>query len=184
MPDVMAVRALALGLGRFNAGVEQLAKVIGALGIAFAVSGLAGGALLRFTVGSDSDLLIDLPPRFMPWIVMLLLAPLARRGLHVTVDLLPKLIAPRWLPALRMLVWVVVATASVAFALGSAGAVLFFARMGETAALSVDIPLWWFYLSFPVGFALLAVAALEMLLREVAGLPPFTADRQDDGGAR
>lgn len=180
----MSLRVLALLLGRLNAGVERLARVIGALGIAFAVLGLTAGALLRFTIGSDSDLLVDLPPRLMPWIVMLLLAPLARRGLHVTVDLLPTLIAPRRRPVQRMLVWIVVGTASVAFALGSAGAVLFFARMGETAALSVDIPLWWFYLSFPVGFALLAMVALEMLLRELAGLAPFTADEQDDGGAR
>lgn len=180
----MALRVLALRLGRLNAGLEQLARVVGALGVAFAVSGLALGALLRFTIGSDSDLLIDLPPRLMPWIVMLLLAPLARRGLHVTVDLLPTLIAPHWLPALRMLVWIVVGTASVVFALGSAGAVLFFARMGETAALSVDIPLWWFYLSFPVGFALLAVVALEMLLREFVGLAPLTAGEHSEEGAR
>lgn len=175
----MSVRVLALLLGRLNAGVERLAKVVGALGIAFAVSGLAAGALLRFTIGSDSDLLIDLPPKLMPWLVMLMLAPLARRGLHVTVDLLPTLLAPRWLPALRMLVWIVVGTASVVIALGSAGAVLFFARMGETAELSVEIPLWWFYLSFPVGFALLAVVALEMLLREIVGLAPFAPGEQD-----
>ena len=184
MLKLRTVRVLALWLGRLNAGVERLARTIGALAVAFAVSGLALGALLRFTIGSASDLLVDLPPALMPWMVMLLLAPLARRGLHVTVDVLPTLIAPRWLPALRLLAWIVVGTASVVFALGSAGAVLFFARMGETAAMSVDIPLWWFYLAFPVGFALLAVVALEMLLRELAGLAPLSADGHDDWGAR
>ncbi len=113
---------------------------------------------------------------FMPWVVMLLIAPLARRGLHVTVDLLPMLVAAHRLVAVRVLVSSVVGIASVVFAAGSAQAVSFFAQMGETAALSIELPMWWFYLSFPVGFGLLAVVALEMLLRELAGLPTLAPD--------
>lgn len=167
----MSVRALALLVGRFNTGVEWFAKGFGAFGIAFSVLGLTAAAIERFTIGAGSDLLIDLPPMFMPWVVMLLIAPLARRGLHVTVDLLPMLVAAHRLTGMRVLVALVVGAASVVFAAGSAQAVAFFARMGETAALSVDLQMWWFYLSFPVGFGLLAVVALEMLLRELAGLP-------------
>ena len=172
----MSVRKLAQLVGRINDGVEWFAKAFGAIGIAFAVVGLTAAAIERFTIGSGVDLLIDLPPMIMPWIVMLLLAPLGRRGLHVTVDLLPMLVAAPRLAGVRMLVSIVVGGSSAVLAIGSAQAVSFFAQMGETAALSVDIPLWWFYLSFPVGFALLAVVALEMLLREFAGLPVLTAD--------
>jgi TRAP-type C4-dicarboxylate transport system permease small subunit len=170
----VSVRTLAQLIGRFNDGVEWFAKAFGATGIAFAVVGLTAAAIERFTIGSGSDLMIDLPPMLMPWIVMLLLAPLGRRGLHVTVDLLPMLVAAPRLAGVRMLVAIVVGGASAVLAIGSAQAVSFFAQMGETAALSVDIPLWWFYLSFPVGFALLAVVALEMLLRELAGMPLLT----------
>lgn len=165
------LRRLASLLGALNDGVERFARVAGAIGIALAVLGLTAAVAERFSLGTGFDLFVDLPPMLVPWFVMLLLAPLARRHLHVAIDLLPALLAPRRLPALRSLVWAVIGVSSAVIAWGSAGAVAFFARMGETAALSVDLPLWWFYLSFPVGFALLAVAALEMLLRELAGVP-------------
>lgn len=173
-----SLRALTSLLGFLNDGIERFARLAGAVGIALAVLGLTAAVGERFTLGTGFDLLVDLPPMLVPWVVMLLIAPLARRHLHVAVDLLPALFSPRWLRLLRKFVWAVIGVSSAVIAWGSGWAVVFFARMGETLALSVDMPLWWFYLSFPVGFALLTVAALEMFLRELIGLPLPAPDGQ------
>jgi TRAP-type C4-dicarboxylate transport system permease small subunit len=36
--------------------------------------------------------------------------------------------------------------------------------------LEIEIPIWWMYLAFPTGFAVLALFAAEMALRDVQQL--------------
>jgi TRAP-type C4-dicarboxylate transport system permease small subunit len=33
--------------------------------------------------------------------------------------------------------------------------------------LELDIPIWWMYLSFPVGFAILALFSIEMTIQAI-----------------
>ena len=52
-------------------------------------------------------------------------------------------------------------TALVFFKAGLDATMLYF-RLGQMMELELDIPIWWMYLSFPVGFFILALFALEL----------------------
>jgi len=36
--------------------------------------------------------------------------------------------------------------------------------------LEIEIPIWWVYLAFPTGFAIMAIFALELVLSQVLAL--------------
>jgi TRAP-type C4-dicarboxylate transport system permease small subunit len=38
--------------------------------------------------------------------------------------------------------------------------------------LEIDLPIWWMYLSFPVGFAIMGSFALELLIDAVTNRSP------------
>ena len=40
-------------------------------------------------------------------------------------------------------------------------------RLGQMMELELDIPIWWMYLSFPVGFAILALFSIEMTIQAI-----------------
>ena len=40
-------------------------------------------------------------------------------------------------------------------------------RLGQLMELEIDLPIWWMYLSFPVGFAIMGSFALELLIDAV-----------------
>ena len=40
-------------------------------------------------------------------------------------------------------------------------------RLGQVMELEIEIPIWWVYLAFPTGFAILAIFALELILSEI-----------------
>lgn len=42
--------------------------------------------------------------------------------------------------------------------------------LGQMMELEIEIPIWWMYLAFPTGFAVLALFAAEMALRDVQQL--------------
>jgi TRAP-type C4-dicarboxylate transport system permease small subunit len=43
-------------------------------------------------------------------------------------------------------------------------ATLLYFRLGQLMELELDIPIWWMYLSFPVGFAIMTLFSIELLL--------------------
>ena len=43
-------------------------------------------------------------------------------------------------------------------------AVALFQRLGQLMELEIELPIWWMYLAFPTGFAILILFSLELLL--------------------
>jgi len=65
--------------------------------------------------------------------------------------------------------------AAIVFLLAGREAVSLFIGLGQMMELEIDIPIWWMYLAFPVGFAMMAFFALEELLdagRDLLRHPP------------
>jgi len=49
-------------------------------------------------------------------------------------------------------------------------ATLLYFRLGQLMELELDIPIWWMYLSFPVGFFILLLFALELTISSISEL--------------
>ena len=57
--------------------------------------------------------------------------------------------------------------ASLVFCKAGVEATLLYFNLGQMMELEIDIPIWWMYLSFPVGFIILAFFALELTFQAI-----------------
>ena len=160
-------------LRTLNGGLEFLTVSMATGIVAIMVSALCGSALTRFVSGNGYDWFIELPPALVPWLVFPILGPLMRRGAHIQVDLLPAIISRSANIYLQFFCYLTALFASVIFFLAGLEATTLFKRMGQMMELELDVPLWWMYLAFPVGFVILGLFSLELLLetaRKLASL--------------
>jgi|TARA_B100001079_G_scaffold211193_1_gene185320 TRAP-type C4-dicarboxylate transport system permease small subunit len=150
--------------------VSKIVMAIGMAIIAFAVLAMAGGAVTRYYTGMGYDWVMDLPPIMMPWLVFLLCGVLFRSGAHITVDFLPRYLTVRGQRILQLFVHLVVLAATIVFLIAGIEAVALFRMLGQVMEIEFDLPMWYVYLSFPVGFAILASFTVELVLDDVAAL--------------
>lgn len=150
------------------------AAIVGIAGAMVAVMALAPGlaALLRLTTGHGYDLLAELPPQLVPWIVFPMIGVLLRRERHINVDVVPHFLGGRALDLLRIMVAAISLGGCLVFAFYGVEAVGFYQRLGQTSTTEFEFPLWWLYVSYPIGFFLAANFCCEMVLRRLAGEPP------------
>ena len=169
-----AIRVVVAALARVNEAIARIALALATAMIAFTAVALVLGALERQWEALRLPLVNDLPPMMMPWIVCLLMGPMLRRGGHITVDVLDSQLTghPRARRAVDAAVNAIILLIGMAFLEGGVEGLRFFADLGETTDTDVQFPIWWIYLSFPVGFALVALASAEGLLRAIAGVAP------------
>lgn len=142
------------------------------------VLALTLSAVTRYFSGTGYDWFIELPPALVPWMVFPLLGPLLRSGAHIQVDLLPNLLKGRALSLLKVVVYATVLVGAVIFVGAGNEAVALFRRLGQLMELEIELPIWWMYLAFPVGFGILVLFSAELLLEETArllGQPPEAA---------
>lgn len=153
-----------------NRLLEAVTAVTSSALTAVMVLALTLSAVTRYVSGTGYDWFIELPPALVPWMVFPLLGPLLRSGAHIQVDLLPNMLPARALLVLRLFVYAVMLAGAVIFFLAGNEAVALFRRLGQLMELEIELPIWWMYLAFPAGFAILALFAAELLLETVAAL--------------
>jgi TRAP-type C4-dicarboxylate transport system permease small subunit len=129
-------------------------------------------AVIRYWTGQGYDWLAELPPQLLPWVVFPLVGVLLRKERHIAVDVLPHFLEGRGLAVLRAIVMAISLAGCVLFAVYGAIAVRFFAQLGQISTTEIEFPLWWLYVSYPLGFALAANFCLEALLRHISGDAP------------
>lgn len=148
-----------------NGALERLTAASSTAIAGVMVLALTLSAVTRYISGTGYDWFIELPPALVPWMVFPLLGPLLRSGAHIQVDLMPNLLRGKaLLLLLKLFVYGVMLAGAVIFFVAGNEAVALFQRLGQLMELEVEIPIWWMYLAFPVGFAILAMFALELLL--------------------
>ena len=155
---------------RVNGFIERIVMAIGMAIIAFAVLTMTGGAITRYYTGMGYDWVMDLPPIMMPWLVFLLCGVLLRSGGHITVDFLPRYLTARGQLLLKLFVHATVLFATIIFLIAGIEAVALFRMMGQVMELEFDLPMWYVYLSFPVGFSILTSFAFELCLEDLIEL--------------
>ena len=143
-------------LTRLNNLLAKVSYLIGILIVAIMVMALSLSAITRYVSGTGYDWLIELPPVLVCWLVFPLLGPLLREGNHIQVDFLASITSDEQSKFLKLLMNLTALFASLVFFKAGVEATFLYFNLGQMMELEIDIPIWWMYLSFPVGFIILA----------------------------
>ena len=135
--------------------------------VALMVMALSLSAITRFISGTGYDWLIELPPVLVCWLVFPLLGPLFKEGSHIQVDFLSAMLSRQQLYFLQIFINAIALVAALVFFKAGLEATQLYYRLGQLMELEIDLPIWWMYLSFPVGFAIMGSFALELLIDAV-----------------
>ena len=157
-------------LTSLNNFLAKVSYFIGILIVAIMVMALSLSAITRYISGTGYDWLIELPPVLVCWLVFPLLGPLLREGNHIQVDFLASLTSSRQAKILKLLMNLTALLASLVFFKAGMEATFLYFNLGQMMELEIDIPIWWMYLSFPVGFMILALFALELTFQAIYDL--------------
>ncbi len=157
-------------LTSLNNFLAKVSYFIGIVIVAIMVMALSLSAVTRYISGTGYDWLIELPPVLVCWLVFPLLGPLLREGNHIQVDFLASLTSSRQAKILKLLMNLTALIASLVFFKAGVEATFLYFNLGQMMELEIDIPIWWMYLSFPVGFIILALFALELTFQAIYDL--------------
>ena len=157
-------------LRTLNHILEISASILASTIAGVMVLALTASAITRYISGTGYDWFIELPPALVPWLVFPLLGPLLRSGAHIQVDLMPNLLTGQKLLLMRLFVFSIMLIGAVIFFIAGNEAVALFRRLGQLMELEIELPIWWMYLAFPTGFAILFLFALELFLETLAEL--------------
>ena len=157
-------------LTSLNNFLAKVSYFIGILIVATMVMALSLSAITRYISGTGYDWLIELPPVLVCWLVFPLLGPMLREGNHIQVDFLASLTSSRQAKILKLLMNLTALIASLVFFKAGVEATFLYFNLGQMMELEIDIPIWWMYLSFPVGFIILALFALELTFQAIYDL--------------
>ena len=155
---------------RVNDAIAYLVLSMGGAIFAFAVLCSFGGAVERYTSGHSYAWMNDLPAYLVPWAIFPVMAVVARMDRHITVDMLPAYLKGRNRLVLQVAIRFIVLATALWFLHGGVDALRFFIPLSQTADVGFELPMPLIYLSFPLGFLLLANFALEGLLNAIVAL--------------
>ena len=150
-----------------NQALFKLSFAVAMAIVALMVMALSLSAITRFISGTGYDWLIELPPVLVCWLVFPLLGPLFKEGSHIQVDFLSAILSRQQLYFLQIFINAIALVAALVFFKAGLEATQLYYQLGQLMELEIDLPIWWMYLSFPVGFAIMGSFALELLIDAV-----------------
>ncbi|WP_416897645.1 MAG: TRAP transporter small permease [Minwuia sp.] len=157
-------------LRRINDVIAAVAMALGMAIVAFAAISLFAAAIERHVSGRGYAWMNDLPPFLLPWCVFPLMGVLYRSGRHISVEVAPSLLGGHRRHALEFAISVIVFSSAVYFCHAGIDATGFFRMLGEVTETEIRLPFWALYAAFPTGFAILALFALEAMLRSALAM--------------
>ena len=119
------------------------------------VAALFLSATTRFITGTGFAWFIELPPVLVSWLVFPLLGPLLKKGQHIKVDFLTPLVSKKIKKILFFVVNLVAFISACIFFKAGLDATILFYNLGQLMELEIDVPIWYMFLSFPVGFVIM-----------------------------
>ena len=132
--------------------------------ISIMVLALSASALTRYISGHGFDWFIELPPALVSWLVFPMLGPLLKTGNHIEVDFVSTVLNPLSIKFVKLFVYCVSLISSVIFFKAGLDATMLFYNLGQMMELEIEIPIWYMFLSFPVGFVIMGLFSLELLI--------------------
>ena len=164
------LKAALARISKLNEWLEKAVYTLAIFIVANMVLALFLSALVRYLSGTGYDWFIELPPILTSWLVFPLLGPLLKSGSHIKVDILNNTLSSKNLSKLRLVISLIALIASIVFLMAGIEATSLYFKLGQVMELEIEIPIWWVYLAFPSGFAIMAIFALELVLSEVLAL--------------
>ena len=128
------------------------------------VAALALSAATRFITGTGFAWFIELPPVMVSWLVFPLLGPLLKQGQHIKVDFLSHYLSEKSKNIIGTIVNLTALISACVFFKAGVDATTMYYNLGQMMELEINIPIWWMFLAFPVGFLILALTSLELIL--------------------
>lgn len=153
-----------------NYVIEKIVFSIGMAIVAIIVTALTLSAVTRYISGNGYDWFIELPPILISWLVFPLLGPLLRNGQHIKVDFLSAILTKRTLFGIRFINNLLILIGSILFFRAGIDATVLYYKMGQMLEIELAVPMWWMYLAFPTGFAILIIFTLELLIDDLEWL--------------
>ena len=132
--------------------------------VSIMVLALSASALTRYVSGHGFDWFIELPPALVSWLVFPMLGPLLKTGNHIEVDFVSTVMTQRSIKFVKFFVYFVSLVSSFIFFKAGLDATLLFYNLGQMMELEIDIPIWYMFVSFPVGFIIMGLFSLELLI--------------------
>ena len=157
-------------LTKLNNFLAKASYLVGIIIVAIMVMALSLSAITRYVSGTGYDWLIELPPVLICWLVFPLLGPLLREGNHIQVDFLTSIISTKQAKYLKIMMNLTAFIASLIFFKAGMEATILYFNLGQMMELEMDIPIWWMYLSFPVGCIILALFSFELTTQSILDL--------------
>lgn len=157
-------------LANINRCLEKLIYGLATTIVAVMVFALFLSAVTRYVSGTGYDWLIELPPVLSTWLVFPLLGPLLKSAQHIKVDIIAVFLSPSQMSFLRLLIHLVSLGAALVFFWAGLEATQLYLMLGQTMELEIDIPIWWMYLAFPVGFVGLVLFSIELVMQDLVSL--------------
>jgi TRAP-type C4-dicarboxylate transport system permease small subunit len=155
---------------RLNNFLEKVLMAVACIILAGTTLSLSAEAFSRTLFSRTWGLMEELPALFMPYVVFLLLGVALRRGLHVSVDLLPTFLRGRAKDLLMIAIYAAIAMGSCLLLYGALLGVRGFYQMGFKTTTEIAFPIWIFYLSLVIGFSILILFSAEMFLKSILSL--------------
>ena len=128
------------------------------------VLALSASALTRYISGHGFDWFIELPPALVSWLVFPMLGPLLKTGNHIEVDFVSTVMSERSIKFVKLFVYFISFTSSFIFFKAGLDATVLFYNLGQMMELEIDVPIWYMFLSFPLGFVIMGMFSLELLI--------------------
>ena len=147
-----------------NTFLNKITFTIAMVIVAIMVLALSASALTRYVSGHGFDWFIELPPALVSWLVFPMLGPLLKSGNHIEVDFIGTIISPKNKLILKLFVFIISFVSSIIFFKAGLDATMLFYNLGMIMELEIEIPIWYMYLSFPVGFVILGLFSLELII--------------------
>ena len=147
-----------------NGVLSKFAFFVAMAIVAVMVLALSASALTRYISGHGFDWFIELPPALVSWLVFPMLGPLLKTGNHIEVDFVSTVFSQRSIKFVKLFVYFVSLISSLIFFKAGLDATVLFYNLGQMMELEIDVPIWYMFLSFPVGFAIMGLFSLELLI--------------------
>lgn len=154
---------------RVNDALEVVLVAFSCLVVAVIVALPMTSAVTRLITGQGYSFLGETAPQLVPWMVFPMLGVLLRKDGHITVDMMIHFLSGRALTWLRIFILAVSLLATLAIGVLGYHTTVFFAGLGQLSATEIQFPLWYLYVSYPMGFFLAANFCLESLIGEALG---------------
>lgn len=150
----------------FNDGLERVLLAIASLMVAIIVLLPFTSFMVRVLTGEGYSFLIETAPQLVPWMVFPVIGILLRRDSHIAVDVLPHFLSGSRLRSLRIVVLMICLIVTLMIGIFGITTTSFYAKLGQLSTTEIEFPIWYIYVSYPVGFLLAANFCLESLMGE------------------